>query len=63
MDKPLIGVVMGSNSDWPVMEKAVEQLQEQSLAAIRPEATQRLSVIEAEEDEDGPPDVIWEVTV
>ncbi|BDZ73824.1 MULTISPECIES: 5-(carboxyamino)imidazole ribonucleotide mutase [Methylophaga] len=26
MDKPLIGVVMGSNSDWPVMQKAVEQL-------------------------------------
>ncbi|WP_300411668.1 5-(carboxyamino)imidazole ribonucleotide mutase [uncultured Alcanivorax sp.] len=27
MEKPLVGVVMGSNSDWPVMEKAVEQLQ------------------------------------
>jgi 5-(carboxyamino)imidazole ribonucleotide mutase len=27
MDKPLIGVVMGSNSDWPVMQKAVEQLE------------------------------------
>lgn len=26
MDKALIGVVMGSNSDWPVMQKAVEQL-------------------------------------
>lgn len=26
MDKPLVGVVMGSNSDWPVMQKAVEQL-------------------------------------
>lgn len=26
MEKPLVGVVMGSNSDWPVMEKAVEQL-------------------------------------
>lgn len=27
MDKPVVGVVMGSNSDWPVMEKAVEQLE------------------------------------
>ena len=27
MEKPLIGVVMGSNSDWPVMQKAVEQLE------------------------------------
>lgn len=27
MDKPLIGVVMGSTSDWPVMKKAVEQLE------------------------------------
>lgn len=27
MDKALIGVVMGSNSDWPVMQKAVEQLE------------------------------------
>lgn len=27
MDKPLVGVVMGSNSDWPVMQKAVEQLE------------------------------------
>jgi 5-(carboxyamino)imidazole ribonucleotide mutase len=26
MEKPLVGVVMGSNSDWPVMQKAVEQL-------------------------------------
>ena len=26
-NQPLVGVVMGSNSDWPVMEKAVEQLQ------------------------------------
>jgi 5-(carboxyamino)imidazole ribonucleotide mutase len=26
MDKPIVGVVMGSNSDWPVMQKAVEQL-------------------------------------
>jgi len=24
--KPLVGVVMGSNSDWPVMKAAVEQL-------------------------------------
>lgn len=27
MEKPIVGVVMGSNSDWPVMEKAVEQLE------------------------------------
>tara|TARA_R110002050_G_scaffold269917_2_gene412590 strand:+ start:134781 stop:135272 length:492 start_codon:yes stop_codon:yes gene_type:complete len=27
MDNPVIGVVMGSNSDWPVMQKAVEQLE------------------------------------
>jgi 5-(carboxyamino)imidazole ribonucleotide mutase len=27
MDKPLVGVVMGSNSDWPVMQKAVELLE------------------------------------
>lgn len=27
MDKPLIGVVMGSDSDWPIMQKAVEQLE------------------------------------
>jgi 5-(carboxyamino)imidazole ribonucleotide mutase len=26
MKKPLIGVVMGSNSDWDVMQRAVEQL-------------------------------------
>ncbi len=26
MKKPLVGVVMGSNSDWDVMQKAVEQL-------------------------------------
>ena len=26
MDKPVVGVVMGSNSDWPIMQKAVEQL-------------------------------------
>jgi 5-(carboxyamino)imidazole ribonucleotide mutase len=26
MDKPIVGVVMGSTSDWPVMQKAVEQL-------------------------------------
>lgn len=26
MEKPLVGVVMGSTSDWPVMQKAVEQL-------------------------------------
>ncbi len=27
MDKPLVGVVMGSDSDWPVMQRAVEQLE------------------------------------
>lgn len=27
MDKPIVGIVMGSNSDWPVMQKAVEQLE------------------------------------
>lgn len=27
MEKPVIGVVMGSSSDWPVMQKAVEQLE------------------------------------
>ena len=27
MDKPLVGVVMGSTSDWPVMKKAVEELE------------------------------------
>lgn len=26
MSKAIIGVVMGSNSDWPIMSKAVEQL-------------------------------------
>jgi 5-(carboxyamino)imidazole ribonucleotide mutase len=26
MKKPLVGVVMGSNSDWKVMQRAVEQL-------------------------------------
>ncbi|AFJ03073.1 Phosphoribosylaminoimidazole carboxylase catalytic subunit [Methylophaga frappieri] len=26
MSKAIVGVVMGSNSDWPVMQKAVEQL-------------------------------------
>ncbi|MBD3620468.1 MAG: 5-(carboxyamino)imidazole ribonucleotide mutase [Chromatiales bacterium] len=26
MSKPLVGVVMGSSSDWPVMQHAVEQL-------------------------------------
>jgi|TARA_B110000908_G_scaffold31489_1_gene37450 5-(carboxyamino)imidazole ribonucleotide mutase len=28
MDKPVVGIVMGSNSDWPVMQKAVEQLED-----------------------------------
>ena len=27
MDKPVVGIVMGSNSDRPVMQKAVEQLE------------------------------------
>lgn len=27
MDKPVVGIVMGSSSDWPVMQKAVEQLE------------------------------------
>jgi 5-(carboxyamino)imidazole ribonucleotide mutase len=27
MEQPLVGVVMGSNSDWPVMEQAVKQLE------------------------------------
>ncbi|MFW5451510.1 MAG: 5-(carboxyamino)imidazole ribonucleotide mutase [Methylophagaceae bacterium] len=27
MNKPVIGVVMGSNSDWPIMQKTVEQLE------------------------------------
>ena len=27
MDKTVVGVVMGSNSDWPIMQKAVEQLE------------------------------------
>ena len=27
MDKAIVGIVMGSNSDWPVMQKAVEQLE------------------------------------
>lgn len=26
-EQPLVGVVMGSDSDWPVMRRAVEQLQ------------------------------------
>ncbi len=27
MNKPVVGVVMGSNSDWPIMQKTVEQLE------------------------------------
>ncbi|MDQ7015563.1 MAG: 5-(carboxyamino)imidazole ribonucleotide mutase [Gammaproteobacteria bacterium] len=27
MSNPIVGVVMGSNSDWPVMQHAVEQLE------------------------------------
>ncbi len=26
MDTPIVGIVMGSNSDWPIMKKAAEQL-------------------------------------
>jgi len=26
METPIVGLVMGSNSDWPVMQKAAEQL-------------------------------------
>jgi hypothetical protein len=50
-----------SKLEWGEQLKAVAKLQEQGLAAIRPEATQRLSVVEAEED--GPPDALWEVEV
>lgn len=32
MTKPLVGVVMGSNSDWPVMNLAVEALQKLDIA-------------------------------
>lgn len=32
MSTPLVGVVMGSQSDWPVMEKAVEQLDKFGIA-------------------------------
>lgn len=32
MTKPLVGVVMGSNSDWPVMSLAVEALQKLDIA-------------------------------
>ena len=52
-----------SKLEWIEQLQAVEELQEQSLAAIRPEATQRLSVVEAEEDGDGDSDARWEVTV
>lgn len=27
MSKPVIGIVMGSNSDWSIMQKAIEQLE------------------------------------
>ncbi|MEB4593501.1 5-(carboxyamino)imidazole ribonucleotide mutase [Candidatus Thiothrix sp. Deng01] len=30
--QPVVGVVMGSNSDWPVMAKAVEQLEKFGVA-------------------------------
>ena len=32
MSEPLVGVVMGSNSDWPVMSRAVETLERFSIA-------------------------------
>lgn len=32
MTKPLVGVVMGSNSDWPVMKLTVEALQKLDIA-------------------------------
>ena len=50
-----------SKLEWGEQLKAVAKLQEQGLAAIRPEATQRLSVVEAEEDGDS--DARWEVEV
>ena len=28
MDKPLVSIVMGSDSDWPIMQKAAQQLDE-----------------------------------
>jgi 5-(carboxyamino)imidazole ribonucleotide mutase len=31
-DSPLVGVVMGSDSDWPVMQAAAEALEEFSVA-------------------------------
>lgn len=32
MDTPVVGIVMGSNSDWPIMQKAAEQLDAFSIA-------------------------------
>lgn len=32
MAEPVVGVIMGSNSDWPVMQKAVEQLERFGIA-------------------------------
>ena len=32
MAKPLIGILMGSDSDWPVMEKAAEVLREMGIS-------------------------------
>lgn len=32
MSTPLVGVVMGSQSDWPVMKKAIEQLEKFGIA-------------------------------
>jgi 5-(carboxyamino)imidazole ribonucleotide mutase len=31
VDAPLVGIVMGSKSDWPVMEKAADELQERGI--------------------------------
>jgi 5-(carboxyamino)imidazole ribonucleotide mutase len=28
MSDPIVGIVMGSDSDWPVMEKAAQALEE-----------------------------------
>ena len=32
MNKPLVGIIMGSDSDLPVMEKAAEVLREMGVA-------------------------------
>ena len=33
MKRPLVGILMGSESDWPVMEQAVKMLQQFGIAA------------------------------